>query len=65
MDKINKYFAGHVNYSSGVHVCVGLGIAWLLSLAWSYSVPSLVLGIIFIVAGIAGHVYPLLVKEKK
>ena len=65
MDKINKYFAAHVVYTSLVHGSVGLGIAWLISLAWSYSVASLVLGIIFIVIGIAGHIYPLFAKPAK
>ena len=65
MEKITKYFAEHVNYNACVHVCVGLGIAWLISLAWGYSVVALVLGIIFIVAGIAGHIYPLFAKPPK
>ena len=65
MEKINKYFAEHVNYTSMVHICLGLGIAWLISLGWSYSVVALVLGIIFIVIGIAGHIYPLFAKPPK
>ena len=65
MEKLNKYFAEHVNYNSCVHVCVGLGIAWLISLAWSYSVVPLILGIVFIVSGIAGHIYPLFAKQPK
>ena len=65
MKKLNKYFAEHVNYNSMVHVCVGLGIAWLISLTWSYSVVALVLGIVFIVIGIVGHVYPLFAKPKQ
>ncbi len=64
MEKINKYFAEHVNYNSLVHVFVGLGIAWLLSLIWQgCSVISLVLGIVFLVAGIIGHIYPLFAKQ--
>ena len=64
MEKLNKYFSEHVMCNSCVHVCVGLGIAWLLSLAWQgYSVISLVLGIVFLAAGIAGHIYPLLAKK--
>ena len=64
MGKINKYMAEHVNYNACVHVCVGLGIAWLLSLIWQgYSVLSLVLGIVFLAAGIAGHIYPLFAKQ--
>jgi len=36
---------------------MGLGIAWLVSLAWHCSIVALVLGIVFLVAGIAGHIY--------
>ncbi len=64
MEKLNKYFSEHVSFNSGVHVCVGLGIAWLLSLIWQgCSVISLVLGIVFLVLGIAGHIYPLFAKQ--
>ena len=64
MEKLNKYMAEHVNFNSCVHVCVGLGIAWLLSLIWQgCSVISLVLGIVFLAAGIAGHIYPLFAKQ--
>ena len=63
MDKISKYFAEHVNFNSYVHSSIGLGIAWLISLAWCYSVVALVLGIVFLVAGIVGHLYPLFAKE--
>ena len=56
MGKLNKYFSEHVNFSGCVHVSVGLGIAWLVSLAWCYSVVALVLGIVFLVAGIIGQV---------
>jgi len=65
MDKINKYFSEHVVYNSMIHGSVGLGIAWLISLAWGYSVVALVLGIIFLVIGIAGHIYPLFAKPPK
>ena len=63
MGKMEEYFAQHPRYNSCIHVCVGLGIAWLISLAWSYSVAPLVLGIVFIVIGIAGHIYPLFAKQ--
>ena len=64
MGKIEKYFAEHVNFNSCIHVCAGLGIAWLLSLIWQgYSVISLVLGIVFIAIGIVGHIYPLFAKQ--
>ena len=63
MDKMNKYFAAHPTCNSLTHVCVGLGIAWLISLSWSNTTVALVLGIIFIVIGIAGHVYAWLAKQ--
>jgi len=63
MEKLKSYFTAHPNYNSGVHVFVGLGIAWLISLAWSCSVVALVLGIVFLVAGIVGHIYPLCAKQ--
>jgi len=65
MDKMKKYFVERPTYNSMIHVCVGLGIAWLVSLAWGYSVVPLVLGIVFIVIGIAGHIYPLFAKPPK
>ncbi|MBA7692176.1 hypothetical protein ES703_100734 [subsurface metagenome] len=63
MGKINKYFTEHVSFNSCVHVFVGLGIAWLISLAWHYSIVALVLGIVFLVAGIAGHIYAQFAKQ--
>ena len=64
MERLNKYFAEHPTFNSLTHIFVGLGIAWLLSLAWQgYSVISLVLGIVFLVAGIVGHIYPLFAKQ--
>ena len=63
MERMNKYFAAHPNYNGLIHISVGLGIAWLISLAWSYSVVALVLGIVFLVAGIVGHIYPLFAKQ--
>ena len=64
MGKMEKWEAEHVNWSGTFHVCAGLGIAWLLSLIWQgYSPISLVLGAVFLVAGIAGIIYPLFIKE--
>jgi len=62
MGKLDEYFAKHVGFAIGLHFISGLGIAWLLSLIWHYSVISLVLGIVFIVIGIAGHCYARLAK---
>ena len=57
MGKLDEYFAKHVGFAIGIHFFSGLGIAWLLSLIWHYSLISLVLGIVFTVVGIAGHFY--------
>ena len=63
MGKMESYFTAHPNYNSLIHVSVGLGIAWLISLAWHCSIVALVLGIVFLVAGIVGHIYPLFAKQ--
>jgi len=63
MGKIESYFAAHPTYNSLIHVSVGLGIAWLISLAWHCSTVALVLGIVFLVAGIAGHIYAQFAKQ--
>ena len=63
MERMNSYFVAHPRYNSLTHVFVGLGIAWLISLAWNCSVVALVLGIVFLVAGIVGHIYPLFAKQ--
>ena len=53
-----KYHGEHINRTNWIPICMGLGGAWLLSLIWGgYSLISLVLGIVFFVAGIAGHIY--------
>ena len=63
MEKMGSYFAAHPTCNSLTHVSVGLGIAWLISLAWHYSIVALVLGIVFIVAGIVGHIYAQFAKQ--
>jgi len=45
------------------HLSIGLGIAWLVSLAWYCSIVALVLGIAFLVGGIAGHIYARFAKQ--
>ena len=57
MTKIEEVWAKHPGFNSGVHFFGGLGIAWLVSLAWHYSIVALVLGIVFSAASIAGRVY--------
>ena len=63
MGKIDEYFAKHTTFNSSTHLFMGLGVAWLVSLAWHCSTVALVLGIVFLVAGIAGHIYPLFTKQ--
>ena len=63
MGKIDEYFAKHIAFNSLTHLLTGLGIAWLVSLAWHYATVALVLGIVFLVAGIAGHIYAQLAKQ--
>ena len=57
MGKMDEYFAKHSTCNALTHLSMGLGIAWLVSLAWHCSTVALVLGIVFLVAGIAGHIY--------
>ena len=63
MGNLGEYMAKHVGFAIGVHFISGLGLAWLLSLIWHYSLISLVLGIVFLVAGIAGHFYARFAKQ--
>jgi len=63
MGKIDEYFAKHSRFNALTHLSTGLGIAWLVSLAWHCSIVALVLGIVFLVAGIAGHIYAHLAKQ--
>ncbi len=57
MGKINEHFAKHSTCNALTHLSMGLGIAWLVSLAWYCSIVALVLGIVFLVGGLAGHIY--------
>jgi len=52
-----SYCAKHVDFNAWMHLFAGLGIAWLVSLSWHYAIPTLVAGVIFLVASIAMHVY--------
>ena len=63
MGKIDEYFAKHSKCNALTHLSSGLGIAWLVSLAWHCSTVALVLGIVFLVAGIAGHIYAQFAKQ--
>ena len=55
--KVSSYCAKHVNFNAWMHVFAGLGIAWLISLSWHYAIHPLVLGVVFLVAGIVMHVH--------
>lgn len=55
--KVSSYSAKHVNFNALTHLFMGLGIAWLVSLTWYYAIHALVLGVVFLVAGIVMHVY--------
>jgi hypothetical protein len=63
MGKMDEYFAKHSICNALPHLSTGLGIAWLVSLAWYCSTVALVLGIVFLVAGIAGHIYAQFAKQ--
>ncbi len=63
MAKADEYYAKHVSFAIGGHFFSGLGIAWLLSLIWHYSLISLVLGIVFAIAGLAGRLYAQFAKQ--
>ena len=63
MGKMNEYFAKHSSFNAGTHLSMGLGIAWLVSLVWHCSTVALVLGIVFLVGGLAGHIYALLARQ--
>ena len=63
MGKMDEYFAKHIKCNALTHLSTGLGIAWLVSLAWHYSIVALVLGIVFLVIGIAGHLYARFAKQ--
>jgi hypothetical protein len=63
MGKVDEYYNKHVGFAIGVHFFSGLGVAWLVSLAWHYSLIPLVLGIVFCLAGITGRLYAQFAKQ--
>jgi len=63
MGKIGEYFTKHSKCNALTHLSIGLGIAWLVSLVWYCSTVALVLGIVFLVAGISGHIYAQFAKQ--
>jgi len=60
---MDEYFAKHSKCNAWTHLSTGLGIAWLVSLAWHCSIVALGLGTAFLVAGIAGHIYAQFAKQ--
>ena len=61
--KMMKYHAEHIERTNWIPICMGLGVAWLLSLIWHYSLISLVLGIVFCLVGLAGRLYAQFAKQ--
>jgi len=59
--KIEQYLKNHAVYNASVHVLIGIGVGMLLTypLAGAHPVRW---GIVFIVLGILGHLYPLTKK---
>ncbi len=44
---IRIYYTEHADFNAVVHTLTGMGIVWLISLAWHYAVPVLVVGAAF------------------
>ena len=45
--EIRSYYTKHADFNAAVHVLTGMGIAWLISLAWYYAVPILAVSLVF------------------
>ena len=63
MEKRTKWCHEHINWCCWGHVWVGLGVAWLISLTWYYSIVALVLGIIFFLAWLVVFMISLFAKQ--
>ena len=63
MEKRTKWCHEHINWCCWGHVFAGLGVAWLISLAWHYSLVALVLGIVFLVAWLVVFMISLFAKQ--
>ena len=59
--KINQYFGSHVIYNSTIHVIAGIGIGILITYPLIGAHPVR-WGAVFLIAGILGHLYPLIHK---
>ena len=64
MGKENRYMAKHVEFNSCIHICMGLGIAWVVSLSWAWTLHSLILGCAFLAVGVGGHIYACVAGRK-
>ncbi len=60
--QISQYFKNHITYTSFVHVLAGIGVGMLLTypLAGAHPVRW---AVVFLAAGILGHLYPLIKKN--
>ena len=55
--KIRNYYTKHADFNAMVHVLTGMGIAWIISLIWHYSMPVLVVGLVFFAVAFAMEGY--------
>ncbi|OGE36913.1 hypothetical protein A3B45_02900 [Candidatus Daviesbacteria bacterium RIFCSPLOWO2_01_FULL_39_12] len=62
LKEIEKYFSNHVRYNSTIHVLAGIGIGILITYPLIGAHPVR-WGLAFLVLGILGHLYPLMVKK--
>lgn len=60
---MSEYFAKHTVRNTLPHLSTGLGIYLLVSTAWHRSIVTLVLGIVFLIAGIAGYICAQFAKQ--
>lgn len=63
MKRIETYFKKHPNYNSAVHILAGIGIGVLFTYPLVKTHP-LRWGVAFLIVGLAGHLYPLLIGKK-
>lgn len=60
--RIENYFKNHTTYTAFVHILVGVGIGILLTHT-AFDPHPLRWGLIFLLAGVLGHLYPLLNRK--
>jgi len=62
INKIYKYLGKHPHYNSAIHAISGLGIGIIISRP--YVANPVKWGVLLIVIGIVGHLYPYFVGKK-